>query len=185
MFSGKNMDTRKDKVTPKTEKKRTLTVPIFLLFSLMVAGSIPGCSQSLRLIPAEIRGKYATTDPKYKNVKRIEKEIIDHRTLYTILCANESEGEEFNFSFFVDSAGEGIIHFKNKPQVAWEKQEYLTTTLQIHKSGTKLNCLNITGVLKMTSNANSRKLTNSAGHWVTLEQQLQQYLKAILHERFI
>ena len=202
------MDTRKDKVTPKTEKKRTLTVPIFLLFSLMVAGSIPGCSQSLRLIPAEIRGKYATTDPEYKNqffelgpvlitlgfdggkfkhynVKRIEKEIVDHRTLYTILCANESEGEEFNFSFFVDSAGEGIIHFKNKPQVAWEKQEYLTTTLQIHKSGTKLNCLNITGLLMMTSNANSRKLTNSAGHWVTLEQQLQQYLKAILHERFI
>ena len=136
----------KGKVIPKTEKKRTLTGLILLLFSLMIAGSIPGCSQSPKLIPAEIRGKYSTTHPKYKdqffelspghitlrfsdgkfkyyNVKRVEKQNIDGRILYTILCGNEDEGEEFNFSFFVDLAGEGIIHFKNKPQVAWEKQE--------------------------------------------------------------
>jgi len=140
------MDNRKGKVIPKTEKKRTPTGLIILLFSVMVAGSIPGCSQSLRLIPAELRGVYASNDPKYENqffeldpvlitlgfgggkfnyynVKRVEKEIIDHRTLYTILCTNEDKGEEFNFSFFIDSAGEGIIHFKNKPQVAWEKQK--------------------------------------------------------------
>ena len=61
-------------------------------------------------------GKY-----KYYKVKRVEKEIIDNRILYTILCGNEDEGEEFNFAFFTDFAGKGIIHFKNKPQVAWEK----------------------------------------------------------------
>ena len=136
----------KGKAIPKTEKNRTLTGLIILLFSVMVAGSIAGCSQSPGFIPAELRGKYATDDPKYKDqffelspvmvtlgfgggkykyysVKRVEKEVIDHRTLYTILCANVDEGEEFNLSFFVDFAGEGILHFKNKPQVAWEKQE--------------------------------------------------------------
>jgi hypothetical protein len=136
----------KGKAIPKTEKNRTPTGLIIVLFSAMVAGSIAGCSQSPGFIPAELRGKYATDDPKYKDqfielssamillgfgggeykyysVKRVEKEIIDHRTLYTILCANEDEGEEFNLSFFVDFAGEGILHFKNKPQVAWEKQK--------------------------------------------------------------
>lgn len=136
----------KGKLTPKTEIKRTRTRLIVFLFSIMVAGSIPGCSQSLKIIPEELRGKYATNDPKYRDqffelssvlitlefgggkfkhysVKRVEKEFIDNRILYTILCANEDEGEEFNFAFFTDSAGEGIIHFKNKPQVAWQKQE--------------------------------------------------------------
>ena len=136
----------KGKLTPKTEIKRTRTRLIVFLFSIMVAGSMPGCSQSLKIIPEELRGKYATNDPKYEkqyfelspalitlglgdgkfkfyNVKKVEKEIIDHRILYTILCGNEDEGEEFNFSFFVDLAGEGILHFKNKPQVTWEKQE--------------------------------------------------------------
>ena len=134
------------KLTPKTEIKRTRTRLIVFLFSIMVAGSMPGCSQSLKIIPEELRGKYATNDPKYEeqyfelspglvtlgfgdgklkfyNVKKVEKESIDNRILYTILCANEDEGEEFNFAFFTDSAGEGIIHFKNKPQVAWQKQE--------------------------------------------------------------
>ena len=136
----------KGKLTPKTEIKRTRTRLIVFLFSVMVAGSISGCSQSLKIIPEELRGKYVTNDPKYEDqffelspvlvtlefgggkfkyydVKRVEKEIIDNRALYTILCANEAEGEEFNFAFFTDSAGEGIIHFKNKPQVAWQKRE--------------------------------------------------------------
>ena len=136
----------KGKAIPKTEKNRSLTGLIILLFSVMVSGSIVGCSQTPKFIPEELIGKYATNDPKYENqffkldpdlitlgfggdefkyynVKRVELKIIDHRTLYTILCANEDEGEEFNFSFFIDSAGEGIIHFKNKPQVAWGKQE--------------------------------------------------------------
>ena len=62
-------------------------------------------------------GKY-----KYYNVKRVKKEMIENRTLYSILCGNEDQGEEFNFSFFADFAGTGVIHFKNKPQVAWDKQ---------------------------------------------------------------
>lgn len=133
------------KVEWQTEKKRILTRLIIILYSLMVAGSIAGCSQSLRLIPEELKGKYTTNDPKYKDqffelspvlitlgfgggkykyysVIRVEKEIIDNRILYTILCGNEDEGEEFNFAFFADFASAGIIHFKNKPQVAWEKQ---------------------------------------------------------------
>ena len=136
----------KGKAIPKTKKNRTLAGLIILLYSLMVAGSMAGCSQSSRSIPKELRGKYATNDPKYKDqfielssvmillgfgggkhkyysVERVEKEIIDNRILFTILCTNEDEGEEFNFSFFVDLAGEGILHFKNKPQVTWEKQE--------------------------------------------------------------
>ena len=111
----------------------------------MVAGTIPGCSQSPRFIPEELRGKYATIDPtyegrffelspefitlgfgdgkyKYYQVKRVDKKIIDNRILYTILCSNEAEEEEFNFAFFVDFAGKGVIHFKNKQHVAWEKQ---------------------------------------------------------------
>ena len=60
---------------------------------------------------------------KHYDVKKVEKEIIDRRTLYTVLCVNEDQGEEFNFAFFADLADEGIIHFKNKPQVSWEKEE--------------------------------------------------------------
>ena len=112
----------------------------------MFAGYFVGCSQPPKFIPEELSGKYITTHPeyedqffelsselitlgfgdgkyKYYNVKRVEKEIIDNRILYTILCANEDKGEEFNFAFFADFAGGGIIHFKNKPQVAWKKQE--------------------------------------------------------------
>ena len=133
------------KVKSQTEKKATQTQVIIILLSVMVASSIAGCSQSLKIIPEELRGRYFTKDPgyadqffelssasitlrfgggmfKYYEVKRVDKEIIDNRILYTILCANEDEGEEFNFAFFTGSAGEGIIHFKNKPQVAWQKQ---------------------------------------------------------------
>lgn len=103
------------------------------------------CSQPVKFIPEELTGKYLTTHPEYKsqfielgselitlgfgegkykyyNVKRVKKEIIENRILYTILCGNEDQGEEFNFSFFADFAGRGVIHFKNKPQVAWDKQ---------------------------------------------------------------
>ena len=134
------------KFISQTAKKRTLRQFIFILISVMVAGTISGCSQSSSSIPEELMGKYVTDHPKYENeffelgqglltlrlgngkfkyyeVKRVEKEMIDNRVLYTILCANEDQGEEFNFAFFTDSAGEGIIHFKNKPQVAWQKQE--------------------------------------------------------------
>ena len=48
--------------------------------------------------------------------------MIGNRILYTILCGNEDQGEEFNFAFFTDFSGRGVIHFKNKPQVAWNKQ---------------------------------------------------------------
>ena len=54
---------------------------------------------------------------------KIEREIIDNRILYTVLCANEDEGEEFNFIFFTDFADKWIIHFKSKPKVVWEKQK--------------------------------------------------------------
>lgn len=103
------------------------------------------CSQPVKFIPEELTGKYLTTHPEYKsqfielgselitlgfgegkykyyNVKRVKKEMIENRILYTILCGNEDQGEEFNFSFFADFAGRGVIHFKNKPQVAWDKQ---------------------------------------------------------------
>ena len=103
------------------------------------------CSQPVKFIPEELTGKYITTHPEYKsqfielgselitlrfgegkykyyNVKRVKKEMIENRILYTILCANEDQGEEFNFAFFADFTGRGIIHFKNKPQVAWDKQ---------------------------------------------------------------
>ncbi len=147
---------------PGTIKTRTLTRLISILCLIIVAGSMPGCSQSLKSIPEELRGKYVTNDPEYVDqffelssllitlgfadgnikrydAKRVEKEIIDSRILYTILCANDVEGEEFNFSFFYDPADDGIIHFKNKPHVAWEKQEpkYLTKIIQVRKSGTK------------------------------------------------
>jgi hypothetical protein len=136
----------KGKAIPKTEKNRTPTGLIIVLFSAMVAGSIAGCSQSPGFIPAELRGKYATDDPKYKDqfielssamillgfgggeykyysVKRVEKEIIDDRLLYTILCSNEDEEEEFNFAFFADLENGRVIRFKNKQHVSWEKQE--------------------------------------------------------------
>ena len=117
-----------------------------ILFSVMFAANIWGCLQAPVFIPEKLSGIYRTTHREYDNqffkldsklvtmgfgegklkyysVKRVEKEIIDNRILYTILCANESEGEEFNFAFFADFADEVIIHFKNKPYVAWEKQK--------------------------------------------------------------
>jgi hypothetical protein len=138
------MDIRKDKVIPKTGIKRTRTRLIVFMFSVMLAEYFVGCSQAPKFIPEELNGKYSATYPgyenqffelgtelitmgfsggtyKYYNIKKVEKEMIDNRILYTILCGNEDEGEEFNFAFFTDFAGKGIIYFKNKPQVAWKK----------------------------------------------------------------
>ena len=129
---------------PKTGIKRTRTRLIVFMFSVMLAEYFVGCSQAPKLIPEELNGKYSATYPGYENqffklspklitlgfgdgnrkfyeVIRVEKEMIDNRILYTILCGNEAEGEEFNFAFFTDFAGKGTIHFKNKPQVAWKK----------------------------------------------------------------
>ena len=132
------------KVIPKTEIKKIRTRIVVFMLSVMFAGYVVGCSQAPKFIPEELSGKYSATHPEYKdeffelspelitlgfsdgkqrcyNVKRVEKEIVDNRILYTILCTNENEGEEFNFAFFINFAGGGIIHFKNKPQVAWKK----------------------------------------------------------------
>jgi len=136
----------KGKVILETGIKRTLTPLIVFLFSILFAEYIMGCFQPPAFIPEELSGKYRTTHPKYEDqffelspklitlgfsdgkfkyykVKGVEKKIIDNRILYTILCANEDEGEEFNFAFFTDFAGKGIIHFKNKPRIAWGKQK--------------------------------------------------------------
>ena len=134
----------KTKVIPKTEIQPTRTRLIVFLFSIMFAEYILGCFQPPALIPAALSGKYSTTHPRYKGqffvlrptlitlgsgdgelnfykVIRVKKEIIEHRILYTVLCGNEDLEEEFNFAFFPDFDGKGIIHFKNKPQVSWEK----------------------------------------------------------------
>lgn|GEM_PF-3393303 len=130
---------------PKTGIRPTPTRLIVVLFCVIFAGYISGCSRTPTSIPEELSGKYITDHPgyedqyfelssdhiimgfadgmlKYYDVIKVEKEIVDPKTLYTVLCANESEGEEFNFAFFVDAAVEGIINFKNKPQVSWKKQ---------------------------------------------------------------
>jgi len=113
----------------------------------MFAGYISGCFQAPTFLPEDLSGKYTTTHDGYEDqyfelspvnitmgfadgmlkhydVKRVEKEIIDRRTLYAVLCVNEDQGEEFNFVFFADlpGDGDGIIHFRNKPQVSWEKE---------------------------------------------------------------
>ena len=134
----------KAKAIPKTGIKRTRTRLIVFMFAVMFAGHFVGCSQPPKFIPEELSGKYNATHPEYENeffvlsaqiitlgfgdgnrkyykVKKVKKEIIDNRILYTILCGNEDKGEEFNFAFFTDFTGGRIIHFKNKPQVAWEK----------------------------------------------------------------
>jgi len=141
----------KVKVIPKTGTQRNRTRLIVIMFSVMFAGCFLGCAQPPKFIPEELNGKYSAIYPgyedqffelgtelitlgfsdgkyKYYHVKRVEKEIIDNRILYTILCANEDKGEKFNFAFFTDFAGGGIIHFKNKPQVAWEKTRNINIT---------------------------------------------------------
>jgi len=136
----------KDNVTPKITTNRTLTPLIVFLFAVMFGGSIWGCFHTPAVIPKELIGKYITIHPeyegqffelgselitvafgggkyKYYSVERVEKELIDNRILYTILCANEDKGEEFNFAFFADLERGGTIHFKNKQHVVWEKQK--------------------------------------------------------------
>jgi hypothetical protein len=131
---------------PQTGTKRIPTRRIVILFSVMFAGYISGCFQAPAFIPEELSGKYITTHPGYEDqyfelspalitmgfadgmlkfyyVESVEVDTIDRRTLYTVLCTNEDQGEEFNLVFFADLAGEGIIHFRNKPQVSWEKEE--------------------------------------------------------------
>lgn len=133
-------------ITPKTGIKRTRTRLTVILFSVMFAGTISGCLQAPTFIPEELNGKYITTHPGYEDqyfelssklivmgfgdgtlkvyyVQRVEKRMMNRKTLYTALCVNEDLGEEFNFSFFADIADDGIIHFKNKPQVSWEKEK--------------------------------------------------------------
>ena len=136
----------KGKVIPKTTINRTVTPLIVFLVAVMFGGSIWGCFHTPAVIPEELIGKYITTHPeyedqffelgsglitlafaggkyKYYSVERVEKELIDNRILYTILCANEDKGEEFNFAFFADLERGGIIHFKNKQHVVWKKQK--------------------------------------------------------------
>ena len=125
-------------------KPVSMQLAVFL-FVLLLAGFLSGCFFVPAIIPEELKGRYKTTHRKYEGqlfeldsrlitlsfrgglnkyyiIKKIKKEIIDNRTLYTILCANEDSQEEFNFAFFVDFAEEVIIHFKNKPKIAWKKQ---------------------------------------------------------------
>jgi hypothetical protein len=120
-----------------------------VLFSVIFAGYISGCSRTPTSIPEALSGKYITDHPgyedqyielsprhitmgfaggmlKYYDVKKVEIKKVDPKTLYTVLCANEKEGEEFNFAFFADAAVKGIIHFKNKPQVTWKKEKART-----------------------------------------------------------
>ena len=136
----------KGKALMKPCIKRAQTRLIAFSFSVLFAANILGCFYLPATIPEGVRGLYRTTHReyddqffeldsshitmgfgggkyKYYNVERVEKEIIDYKILYTILCSNEAEGEEFNFSFFVYFSGEVIVHFKNKPQVLWKKQK--------------------------------------------------------------
>jgi hypothetical protein len=136
----------KDNVTPKITTNRTSTPLIVFLVTVMLEGSICGCFHTPAVIPEELIGKYITTHPeyedqffelgsglitlafgggkyKYYNVKRVETKNIENRVLYTVLCANEDEGEEFNFAFFANLEKGGIIKFKNKQHVVWEKQK--------------------------------------------------------------
>lgn len=129
----------------KLKTNRFLARLIVLIFLVMIVEFFLSCSQPVKFIPEELTGKYITTHSAYKrqfielgselitlgfgegkykyyNVKKIKKEMIENRILYIILCGNEDQGEEFNFAFFTDFAGRGIIHFKNKPQVAWIKK---------------------------------------------------------------
>ena len=133
-------------IIPKTGIKRARIRLTVILLSVMFAGYIAGCVQAPALIPEELSGKYITTHPGYEdqyfelnpgfiimgfsggilkfyNVRRVEKTMITRRTLYTVLCVNVAQGEEFNFAFFNDLAGEGVIYFKNKPEVLWEKEK--------------------------------------------------------------
>ena len=135
----------KGNVTPKATIKRLPRPLIGFLVAILIGGYVWGCFFKPEVIPEELIGKYITTHPeyekqffelgselitlafgdgkyKYYSVKRVEKEIIDERMLYTILCSNEEEEEEFNFAFFADMENGGVIHFKNKQHVTWEKQ---------------------------------------------------------------
>ena len=135
----------KGKVIVNIDENRVLAEHIVFLFAILLVAINSGCFYAPTIIPEELRGIYKTTHRKYENqffelrsklvilgfggdlykyynVRKIDKEIIDNRTLYTILCANEDEGEEFNFAFFVDFVGDVILYFKNKPKVAWIKQ---------------------------------------------------------------
>ncbi len=134
----------KGKAKIKTVGQSSLARRVVFLIVILLAAIKSSCFYAPVVIPPELTGTYRTTHRDYEDqffelgsrivtmgfsgslykfysVKKIQKEIIDNRTLYTILCANEDSEEEFNFAFFVDFAGEVIIHFKNKPKVAWKK----------------------------------------------------------------
>ena len=133
-------------IIPKTGIKRARIRLTVILLSVMLAGYIAGCVQAPELIPEKLSGTYITTHPGYENqyfelnsgfiimgfaggilkfydVRSVEKRISALGTLYTVLCVNVDQGEEFNFAFFDDLADEGVIYFKNKPEVLWEKEK--------------------------------------------------------------
>ena len=133
-------------MTSNTTINRTVTSLIVFLSIAIFGGTICGCFHTPAVIPEGLIGKYITTHPeyedqyfelgsglitlafsggkyKYYNVKRVEKKNIENRVLYTILCANEDKGEEFNFAFFANLEKGGIIQFKNKQHVVWQKQK--------------------------------------------------------------
>ena len=125
--------------------KRICKSLIISIYAILIATIIWGCLYGPAIIPEELRGIYKTTHRnyddkyfelksrlvtvgfddklfKYYTVKKLKKEVIDNKTLFTILCVHEDEEEEFNFAFFADFTEEVIIHFKNKPKVAWKKK---------------------------------------------------------------
>lgn len=107
-----------------------------IYYSMSRDASIPG-------LPGGLEGTWRCDDPRYRDrtlslgpsivvlgigdqrvfihfIERVEHQIIDNRSLYTIYYRDKEDLEQ-KMAFYYDASGEGTIHFKNQPAIIWYK----------------------------------------------------------------
>ena len=118
-------------------------IPVLLAFAILT--TFIGCSpEKDTTVPDEFLGVWKTSAQKYADryfeitkdviifdigeghvdsspISSIETVSQGRHTLYTISYHNQ-EGQEYLFSFYYDSAQDGVIVFKNQEDIRWTKE---------------------------------------------------------------
>ena len=116
-----------------------LTVCLVIIISIWLGNQ----EKHTDALPKNLYGKWKTSNKKYQDrffklekrlvtigiggkkfelyrVSNIRIDNVGNIELYTIVCG-DTLGLEFTLSFYYDHKKQGIIRFKNKPNIEWKK----------------------------------------------------------------